>query len=256
MGWQDFVKGAVEKAHGTKGFVGTTIDAITEPQERLGQGLHAIGTGINAASDRMGEGGDWVQKTLNNAGVPKPIGSAANFFSGGGTQWVGRSFGDLSQGLGTISQHEDDAMRGLYSAGKLVKEHPDEAKLAVGAAGTWAANHKMDIAKFAGKSVLDSATDPASLALMAATGGGSSVLGLAEGAGTAAATAGTEAAVEGGTMAAAKAATGAAAKQIATNIGERTATGLANAGIDSAEATVGQQARAFAKQTLTPYVHR
>lgn len=250
MGFTDFVKGAVEAAHGKHGFIDTAADAITEPAEWGGKGLHAIGTGINATADRAGDLGDVVQKGLNAVHVPKPIGSVANFALGGEAQWVGRSFGDLGQGVGTIMQHEDDALKGAHHLGQFIRENPKGAELAVGAGLTWAANNKMKIAKGAGKAALDTATDPATLILAAGTGGASVGLGLAEGATAAGTTAAADALVEGGTLAAARAATGAAARQVATNIGERAATGLAAEGIEAGEATAAQTAKAFAKQTI------
>lgn len=215
MGFGDFIKG-VGEAGGkaldvatdvASGHVAdTAIDWLTEvPFEKPGQLATAVGKGINWGADKLGEGGDMVQRNLDAAGLPKPVGSAANFFSGGGAQWIGRSVGDITQTAGFLGQNVDTALKGTLSGAQYVQENPSGAGEALKFGANWAANHKMDIAKGVGSAAVEEATDPVSLALMFGTGGGSALIkGAAE--------AGAKGLAEGGVRA--------AAKEVAASAGE------------------------------------
>jgi hypothetical protein len=263
MGLGDFMKGIGEAGGkaldvATDALAGSAmdkyIDIATEPVERLGQGLTAAGKGVNWAADQTGKMGDQVQKWSDAAGLPSPVGSALNFASGGGTQWVGRSVGDLGQTAGFLGQNIDTATKGINEGINFASEHPGETGALIGKGADYAMNHKMDIAKGVGKAALDEATDPASLALMVATGGGSAALksGLSAGA-TAAAEGGLRAGARAAATAAGetllrgggKAVAGEIGEEVVENVGESAIkTGMKNAaveGADQAVETLGQR---------------
>ena len=274
MGLKDFVRGAIDAGTDIAASAGakTVVDWATEPVERVGNVLTGAGKGINAVSDQAGKLGDLTQKGLNAVGAPKPIGSVANFMTGGATQWAGRSVGDLTQVAGTLGENIDTMATGAGKAANFVDEHPDEARLLAGAAGTWALNHKMDIAKGVGKAALDEATDPASLAMMALTGGTSVALkgGLTAGAkaaaegglkagikagaaeaGTALLRGGTRAAVEESAEAATTAIGKTGVRQAATNLVKDTFTGRNLPAADT-PGVMGRFDRALEKTTFRP----
>lgn len=237
----------------------TAIDATTFGMFELpGKIASGAGRAVNDVADRVGTVGDDAQRWSNKLGIPKPIGSVANFALGGGAQWAGRSGGDLLQTAGFLGEHTNEAMKGTLTGANWAVDHPDKLAPGIAMGASWAANHKMDIAKGAGEMAVDSITDPATAAITIGTMGAGGVLtGLAEGAGTAAATAGTEALAEGGAAAATRAAAGAAARQIATNVSERSGAGLVAAGVEGSEATAAQKASALLKETLrTTYTGR
>ena len=274
MGLGDFLRGAVDAGTDLAASTGADklVDYATEPIERVGNVLTGAGKAVNWASDQAGKVGDAVQNASDAMGLPSQVGSTANFLTGGGTQWVGRSVGDLTQTAGLVGENIDTMAKGVATGANFVDEHPEMARLAAGAGLTWAANHKMDIGKGIGKAVLDEATDPASLALMAFTGGTSTALkgglsagvkaaaeggikagvkaGVAEG-GAALLRGGTKAAVEEGAVELTEAVGKTGVRQAATNLVKDTFTGR-NLPASETPGIMGRVDRAIEMTKLRP----
>ncbi len=226
--------------------VDTAIDWGTEVSfEKPGQLLSAVGKGVNWGADQAGKVGDATQRLSDAAGLPSPVGSVANFMTGGGTQWLGRSVGDTAQTVGFLGENVDTAMKGVLSGAQLLQENPHAVGEALSFGANYAMNHKMDIAKGVGKAALDEATDPVSIALMVGTGGGSAAIkGAAE--------AGAKGLAEGGI----KAATSAAARSAAESLVGAGGKAVATEGIEEVAETAGKAATRTAGEAVADTAFR